>query len=110
MQVYTNRSPAVLLALCRLLGCSVLLPGSPDSEKWAEIALHRYEGVCDSDLLELYVPLLHVCTKIWWQTGRNRDVLETRLRTLRQQGIKFNETITLLEAVDTLEQRLAQIS
>lgn len=109
-KVYTDRSPAVLLALCRLLGCCVVMPGSPNAEKWADLALHRYEGVCDGDLLQLYLPLLHVCAKIWWQTGRNRDALEMRLRNLKQQGINFNESITLLEAVDTLQEKLASIS
>ncbi|KAF5293133.1 hypothetical protein FQA39_LY13743 [Lamprigera yunnana] len=105
-KVYTDRTPAVLLALCRLLGCCISMPGSPNAEKWADVALHRYEGVCDSDLLELYLPLLNVCSKIWWQTGRNRDLLEKRLQNLRQQGIKFNAAISLLEAVNNLEGKL----
>ncbi|KAB0797707.1 hypothetical protein PPYR_08700 [Photinus pyralis] len=106
-KVYTDRSPRVLLALCRLLGCLILVPGSPQAQKWADIALHRYEGVCDSDLLELYLPLLHVCAKIWWQTGRNGTFLESRLQSLKQQGIKFNEGTSLLDAVDSLEKRLS---
>ncbi|KAK4880431.1 hypothetical protein RN001_008577 [Aquatica leii] len=109
-KVYTDRSPPVILALCRLLGCCISMPGSPGAEKWADLALHRYEGVCDSDLLELYLPLLQVCNKIWWQTGRNRELLEMRLQNLKQQGIKFNETIHLLEAVDALETKLSSIS
>ncbi|KAF5298380.1 hypothetical protein FQR65_LT01158 [Abscondita terminalis] len=109
-KVYTDRSPAVLLALCRLLGCCISMPGSPDAEKWADLALHRYEGVCDSDLLELYLPLLHVCNKIWWQNGRNREILEMRLQTLRQQGLKFNESLSLLEAVEGVEKKLNSIS
>ncbi|KAK5646597.1 hypothetical protein RI129_005061 [Pyrocoelia pectoralis] len=107
-KVYTDRSPAVLMALCRLLGCLISMPGSPNAQKWADIALHRYEGVCDSDLLELYLPLLHVCAKIWWQTGRNGNFLESRLQSLKQQGIKFNEGASLLEAVDCLEKKLCE--
>lgn len=83
------------------------MPGSPNAEKWADIALHRYEGVCDSDLLELYLPLLNVCSKIWWQIGKNRDVLENRLKDMKIRGINFNESLSLLEAVDNLEKRIS---
>lgn len=104
--VYTDRSPPVLLALCRLLGCCVAIPGSPNADKWADLALHRFEGVSDSDLLELYLPLLHVCIKVWWQKGRDKESLERRFLELRRQGLKSNESLSLLEAVDTIEKRI----
>ncbi|KAK9737192.1 PX domain [Popillia japonica] len=104
--VYTDRSPPVLLALSRLLGCSILIPGSPGAEKWADLALHRFEGVSDSDLLELYLPLLHACIKVWWQLGRDKAQLESRFLNLRRQGLKVNESVSLLEAVDTVEKKI----
>lgn len=105
-KVYTDRSPAVLLALCRLLACSISIPASPNSQKWADIALHRYNGVSDSDLLELYVPLLQVCIQVWWRNGRDKDDLERRLNDLKRQGIKVNENVGLMEAVNNVEMRL----
>lgn len=105
-KVYTDRSPAVLLSLCRLLACSTMIPGSPNAQKWADLALHRYEGVSDSDLLELYVPLLKICLKVWWQLGRDREILERRLEDLKKQGFKNTEDVGLLDAVDVLEKRL----
>ncbi|KAJ8968555.1 hypothetical protein NQ314_002219 [Rhamnusium bicolor] len=57
----------------------------PHSLKWADLALHRYEAVSDSDLLELYVPLLHTCIRVWWKNNRNKDELEQRLSKLQKQ-------------------------
>lgn len=105
-KVYTDRSPAVLLALCRLLACNISIPGSPSSIQWADIALHRYDGVSDSDLLELYVPLLQTCIPIWRESGRNADDLKRRLNDLKRQGIKVNEHLGLMEAVNNVEMRL----
>lgn len=105
-KVYTDRSPAVLIALCRLLACSCMVAGAPDAPKWADLALHRYEAVSDSDLLELYVPLLKACLKVWWQLGRDREVLERRLEDLRRRGVRVTDSVGLLEAVEELEKRL----
>lgn len=104
--VYTDRSPPVLLTLCRLLGCCMLIPGSPKADKWADLALHRFEGVSDSDLLELYLPLLHACIKVWWQIGRDKDQLEKRFLDLRRQGLKANDSVSLLDAVDNVENKI----
>lgn len=105
-KVYTDRSPAVLLSLCRLLACSTMIPGSSNTQKWADLALHRYEGVSDSDLLELYVPLLKTCIEVWCNLGRNKEILEKRLEDLKKQGFKNTENIGLLEAVEVLEKRI----
>lgn len=105
-KVYTDRYPAVLLSLCRLLICSTMIPGAPDAQKWADLALHRYEGVSDSDLLELYVPLLKTCIKVWSQLDRDVKVLERRVEDLKRQGFKNTEDVDLLTAVDNLEKRL----
>ncbi|RZC34493.1 PX domain containing protein [Asbolus verrucosus] len=104
-KVFTDRSPAVLIALCRLLGCCMSIPGCGSCHKWADLALHRYEGVSDSDLLELYMPLLTACIKIW-QSGRNKEILEQRLRDLKRQGMKINETHSLLEEVTAVEAKI----
>lgn len=109
-KVYTDRSPAVLLALCRLLGCCVAIPGLPNAQKWADLALHRYDGVSDSDLLELYVPLLQTCIIVWCQIGRDKEGLERRLTSLRKQGLRVNEDLSLLDAVEKLEQKLFSTS
>lgn len=105
-KVYTDRSSAVLLSLCRLLACSMMIPGSPDAQKWADLTLHRFEGVSDSDLLELYVPLLKACLKVWWQAGRDRELLEKRLEDLKKKSFKTTEEVGLFEAVEGLEKRL----
>ncbi|XP_022912673.1 sorting nexin-21 [Onthophagus taurus] len=104
--VYTDRSPPVLFTLCRLLGCSVAIPGTPTADKWADLALHRFEGVSDTDLLELYLPLLHVCIKVWWVKGRDKEALERRFLELRRKGMKLNDTLSLLDAVDSVEKKL----
>lgn len=66
-QVYTDRSRVVLSALCRVVGCAGLSDGALAGpvERWAQLALKRYEAVSDSDLLLVYIPLLHTCISIW---------------------------------------------
>ncbi|KAJ8960933.1 hypothetical protein NQ318_020233 [Aromia moschata] len=105
-KVFTDRSPAVLLALCRLLACSMSIPDMPDSLKWADLTLHRYEGVSDSDLLELYLPLLQACVKVWWKNGREKDELEQRISNLQRQGMKVDESKTLMEMVSVVELKI----
>ncbi|XP_060517274.1 sorting nexin-21 isoform X2 [Cylas formicarius] len=104
-KVFLDRSPVVLLALCRLVGCSVLIPGMVNAKRWAELALYRYEGVSDSELLELYLPLLNACTKIWWMEGDMKTDLETRLNNLQRRGIKINSDVNLLEAINEVEKK-----
>ncbi|CAH1369453.1 unnamed protein product [Tenebrio molitor] len=101
-KVFTDRSPAVLIALCRLLGCCMSIPNCLHSEKWAHLALHRYDGVSDSDLLELYVPLLTACVKIGWQT----DIIQQKLRDLERQGVKINKQCSLLDEVNIVEEKI----
>lgn len=106
VQVFTDRSPAVLLALCRLLACTLSIPEMPHSAKWADLALRRYEGVSDSDLLQLYVPLLVACLRVWGREGRDGGELEGRLEALRRQGVRVDGTASLLEAVGDVERRV----
>nr|CAH7758237.1 unnamed protein product [Callosobruchus chinensis] len=105
-KIFTDRSPAVLLALCRVVACLASLQDSPNSLRWADLALHRYEGVSDSDLLELYVPLLNACCKIWWNNGRNKEELERRIEELRKKGHRVDGAPELMEAVEAVEQRI----
>lgn len=107
-KVFTDRSPAVLIALCRLLGCCLAIPDEKSTIKWANLALHRYEGVSDSDLLQLYVPLLNACLGIEQIYSKNFDVLEQRLSDLKKQGVKMNERASLLDEVAAVEVKIFQ--
>ncbi|KAJ6646187.1 Sorting nexin-21, partial [Pseudolycoriella hygida] len=43
-KIYTDRTKCVLLLLCRLVAASTTSPvAHPNAEKYAELALHRYE-------------------------------------------------------------------
>lgn len=65
-KIFMDRSKPVLLILCRLVAACTTSPVPHQSaDKWAELALRRYESVCDTDLLTLYVPLLHTCAHLW---------------------------------------------
>lgn len=108
--VYLDRSTPVLLALCRLLGCCVAIPDCVDTLKWADLALHRYKGVSDGDLLELYVPLLHTCITVWVQNGREKEPLEQTMGNFLKQGVRFNPGQSLLEVVGEVETKLSGVS
>lgn len=96
----------MILALCRLLACCFASNEVQNSQKWADLALYRFEGVSDSDLLELYVPLLQTCLKIWEQNGRNKEYIEEKLKKLQRDGVKVNECGTLIEVVDRVAEKL----
>lgn len=77
-KVYMDRSRPVLAALLSLVeGTCIANTGNgqvqgggqggihPHAEYWAELALKRFEGVSDSDLLAGYIPLLKCCTHLW---------------------------------------------
>lgn len=104
-KVYTDRSPAVLLALCRLLGCSMEI-SEASAQKWADLALHRYNGVSDSDLLELYIPLLQMCLKVWGENGREKEALVNQLNTLKKQGAKIDSDVNFLNVINRVELKL----
>lgn len=77
-----------------------------NSQKWADLAIYRFEGVSDSDLLELYVPLLQTCLKIWEQIGRNKESIEQKLAKLQRDGVKVNECGSLMEVVDRVANKV----
>ncbi|XP_065164079.1 sorting nexin-21 [Atheta coriaria] len=101
--IYTDRSPQVLLVLCRLLSCSFNILGAPNTLKWADLALHRFEGVSDSDLLLLYVPILFMCKKIWVLNGRDKAGIEQRLEDLKRQGMTCTDNVTLMDTIFKVE-------
>lgn len=92
--------------MCRILACAVSLNDLQNSQKYADLALYRFEGVSDSDLLELYVPLLQVCLIIWEQNGRNKENIEQKLAKLQRDGVKVNECGSLMEVIDRLSEKV----
>lgn len=106
-KVFSDRSHAVILTLCRLVACSAEIPASLYSLKWADLALYRFDGVSDSDILELYVPLLHTCIKIYYSNDKNKDELETQLQNFQRQGVKNIEgRKNLFTAVNEVEEKV----
>ncbi|XP_026727057.1 sorting nexin-20 [Trichoplusia ni] len=103
-KVYTDRSRVVLGALCRIVACAGASGGTLAGpvERWAQLALKRYEAVSDSDLLLIYVPLLHTCISIWEALGRDKTKLVEELNGLRKRGMKVDSVPSLMDAVDGL--------
>lgn len=94
----------VLGALCRIVACAGASDGTLAGpvERWAQLALKRYEAVSDSDLLLIYIPLLHTCISIWETLGRDKSKLVEELNDLRRRGMKVDSVPSLMEAVDSL--------
>ncbi|CAG9098614.1 unnamed protein product [Plutella xylostella] len=103
-KVYTDRSRVVLSALCRVVACASCGEGNLAApvERWAQLALRRYEAVSDSDLLLVYIPLLHSCISIWETLGRDKSKLVEELNAMRKRGMKVDSVPGLMEAVDQL--------
>lgn len=109
-KIFMDRSKSVLLLLCRLVAACTTSPvPHPSAEKWAELALRRYDGVSDADLLTLYIPLLHTCVHLWWQRGRDNKFLEDRLTTIESKGITVKNGKTLTQAIHALDPRTETI-
>ncbi|XP_023298209.2 sorting nexin-21 isoform X4 [Lucilia cuprina] len=105
-KVFMDRSKPVLLLLCRLVAACTITPVPHQSaEKWASLALSRYETLCDIDLLPLYIPLLHTCAHLWWQRGRDQKPITDRLTDMSKKGININNTPTLMQAIHKLDPR-----
>ncbi|XP_058124108.1 sorting nexin-21 isoform X1 [Anopheles ziemanni] len=109
-KIFLDKSKCVLLLLCRLVAACTTSP-IPHSaaEQWAELALRRYEHVCDTELLVLYIPLLQTCLHLWWQRGRDRTLLEERLNEMGRKGIKVKGGPTLAQAIHALDPRAETI-
>ena len=109
-KIFLDKSKCVLLLLCRLVAACTTSPlPHPSAEKWAELALRRYEHVCDTEMLVLYIPLLQTCQHLWWQRGRDRAFLDERLTEMGRKGIKIKGVPSLAQAIHALEPR-AEIS
>ncbi|XP_050309886.1 sorting nexin-21 [Anthonomus grandis grandis] len=106
-KVFSDRSHEVLLILCRLVACSAE-SDTPDPArlKWANLALYRFNGVSDSDLLELYMPLLHSCVKIYNSNNQSAEELTSQLQKLQRKGMRDVEGRTLLIAIQELEEKM----
>lgn len=63
----------------------------------------------DTDLLELYIPILVTCMRIWDQNGQNKEFLEHRLLSLKRQGMKISENPSLLEEINKLEKKISNL-
>ncbi|XP_069691976.1 sorting nexin-21 isoform X3 [Periplaneta americana] len=103
-KLHTDRHPAVMLALCRLVACCNADPTTTSAERFADLALRRYEAVSDADLLQFYVPLLQLCVRLWWTVGRDKRPLEARLEDLKRRGIRVDGCPTLLDALMAMDQ------
>lgn len=91
--------------LCRLVAAATTSPvPHPLAEKYAELALRRYDSVSDADLLVLYVPLLQTCVHLWWQRGRDSSLITERLTGLEMKGINTKGK-TLTQAIHALDPR-----
>ncbi|XP_053677742.1 sorting nexin-21 [Anopheles nili] len=109
-KIFLDKSKCVLLLLCRLVAACTTSPiPHPSAEQWAELALRRYEHVCDTELLVLYIPLLQTCLHLWWQRGRDRSLLEERLNEMGKKGIKVKGGPTLAQAIHALDPRAETI-
>lgn len=109
-KIYTDRSRSVLLILCRLVAACTTCPvPHPAAEKWAEVALRRFDSVSDADLLVLYVPLLQTCVYLWWQRGRDNKFLEDRLKSIEAKGMKVKNGKTLTQAIHAIDPRTETI-
>lgn len=105
-KVYLDRSKQVLLVLLRLVAACTTSPiPHPSAEKWVDLALRRFDHVSDVDMLVLYVPLLNSASYLFWQKGRDDVIIKERLESLTRQGIKTKNTLTLTQAIHTMETR-----
>lgn len=105
-KVCLDRSPAVILTLSKLVGVLAKLPIDENNVKWAELAIYRFNGISDSDLLEIYIPLLHTCIDIYLAANKDTGDLENQLRTFEKQGIKGSDKKNLFNAIDSVELRI----
>ncbi|XP_055376446.1 sorting nexin-20 [Condylostylus longicornis] len=109
-KIFMDRSRPVLLLLCRLVAACTTSPVPHQSaDKWAELALKRYEGVCDTELLVLYIPLLQTCSHLWWQRGRDKKLITERLNDMSKKGIQVTNGPSLTQALHSLDPRTETI-
>ncbi|XP_030383088.1 sorting nexin-20 isoform X2 [Scaptodrosophila lebanonensis] len=105
-KIFMDRSRPVLLILCRLVAACTNSPVPHHSaERWALLALARFDTLCDIDLLALYIPLLHTCAHLWWQRGQDQKPITDRLTDMTKKGINTTNTTTLMQAIHKIDPR-----
>lgn len=109
-KIFMDRSRCVLLTLCRLVAACTISPiPHASAEKWADLALRRYEGVSDAELLTLYIPLLHTCSHLWWQRSRDNTSLRDQLANIAAKGISVKNAKTLVQVIHEIDPRTETI-
>ena len=99
-KIHTERHPAVIVALCRLAACCTADTNLlEDAIKYSEIAIRRFDGISDVDLLYYYIPLLQMCSYLWEITGKDKGILESRLSSLKLRGHRVDGCPSLLESI-----------
>lgn len=105
-KVYLDKAKPVLLLLCRLVAACTSSPiPHPSSQKWTDLALRRFEHVSDTEILVLYIPLLHAASYLYWQKGLDAKPINDRLEEMDRKGIKTKNTLTLVQALHAMEQK-----
>lgn len=105
-KVYLDKSKPVLLLLCRLVAACTTSPiPHPSSEKYVELALRRFDHVSDVEMLVLYIPLLNTCSYLFWQKGRDAQLIHDRLEQMGSKGIKIKDTLSLSQAIHAMDTR-----
>lgn len=106
-KIFTDCSKPVLLVLCRIVdahGYSIVVA---DVNKWIDLALRRFERVCDADLLALYIPLIRACQYLSWKTGQDNthQNLTQQLEAMKKRGFNTASGPTLQQAIHKLDPR-----
>jgi len=97
-KLQTDRAPVVLRALCLLVG--ITYQGrDPRALGLAALALRRFQGVCDTDLLKYYVPLLHTTIDLCQLNGKECQNIQDVLHDLKRKGVRVDPKPSLLESV-----------
>uniref|UniRef100_A0A146KPX4 Sorting nexin-20 n=1 Tax=Lygus hesperus TaxID=30085 RepID=A0A146KPX4_LYGHE len=97
-KLQTDRSIVVLQNLCLLICVYEKLHDSKAMDL-ACLAVRRFQGVSDSDLLRYYVPLLNISLQLSRKYGNDSASLglEERLSDLRTRGIALHDSTHLLK-------------
>ncbi|ENN77449.1 hypothetical protein D910_10836 [Dendroctonus ponderosae] len=106
VKTFSDRSHAVILTLCRIVACCSECPTLEESLKWTKLALYRFDGVSDSDVLELYLPLLNASIKVYEGHKKNTEELSAQIEMFRKQGVRDVEGRELARAVNEVEAKL----
>lgn len=95
-KLQTDRAPAVLRNLC-LWMCVAGESGDPSAVGLAGLAVRRFQGVSDSDLLRYYVPLLSTAIELCRRHGKDGTPIVDHLESLIRRGIARPSTQPLLQ-------------